>query len=78
MIEGALRFGLYSTYGVTRYDAKRGSGIGVLDPGAVPGGSTTFNLVKQVKGGGAETGSTDVVMASGGVRYCIRRYRAIL
>ncbi len=33
--------------GLPCYDAKRGCGIGVVDPGAVPGGSTKFPLFKQ-------------------------------
>ena len=58
--------------GLARYDAKRGCGISVVDPGAVPGSSTILALLGQYCG--AETGSTRVVKASFGVR-CFRRYR---
>ncbi len=59
---------------LARYDAKRGCGIGVLDPGAVPGSSTILDDVQKY---GAETGSTSVIKAFWGVRNGIRRYRAI-
>ena len=53
------------------YDAKRGYVIDVMDPGAVPGGSTRVHRVEDmsfVNSGGAETGSTCVLKVSGGVR----------
>ncbi len=51
-----------------RYDAKRGYGISVVDPGAVPGSSTNFRQTIG-KDGGAETGSTRVIKVIFGVRY---------
>lgn len=60
----------------TGYDAKRWRGINVVDPGAVPGGSTIFH--REMQDGGAETGSTRAVKVLSGVRHCIRRYRAKL
>ena len=33
-------------------------------------------LFQALSGGGADTGSTRVIKALDGVRYCIRRYRA--
>ena len=60
--------------GLPRYDAKRCYGISVVDPGAVPGGSTNFagkcGLSPPTFGesGGAETGSTRVIKVINGVR----------
>ena len=50
-----------------RYDAKRKYGISVVDPGAVPGRSTTLLRISE-QGGGPETGSTRVVKIYCGVR----------
>ena len=50
-----------------RYDAKRKYGISVVDPGAVPGRSTSFREIC-AKSGGPETGSTRVVKIYCGIR----------
>lgn len=56
--------------GSPRYDAKRGYRIGVVDPGAVPGRSTSFrkSQFSGAKSGGPETGSTRVIKVTYGVR----------
>lgn len=67
LLEILTLFPYIRTYGAIRYDAKRGYGISVVDPGAVPGRSTSFRTLC-AKSGGPETGSTRAIKVFCGVR----------